>query len=64
MHAFLHSLEMIVATLRKQLQWTKPDANTIFSQLWLQYADIAETLSALTTLCKIVSSLLLFAANY
>jgi len=55
MHAFLHSLEMIVASLRKQLQRAKPDAKTIFSQLWMQYGDVEETLVALAELCKVVS---------
>jgi hypothetical protein len=55
MHAFLHSLEMIVASSRKQLQRAKPDAKTVFSRLWMQYADVEETLVALTELCKVVS---------
>lgn len=58
MHAFLHSLETIVASSRKQLQRHKPVSNTILSQLWLQYADVEETLSALAELCKVVSEVL------
>ncbi|KIM23387.1 hypothetical protein M408DRAFT_77699 [Serendipita vermifera MAFF 305830] len=56
MLAFLHSLETIVATLRKQLQRHKPVSNTVLSQLWLHYADLETTLTALTEFCNVGES--------
>lgn len=53
MHAFLHSLEMIVESLRKQLARARIKQSSVFSRLWLQYADIKESLAALAELCNV-----------
>jgi hypothetical protein len=56
MHAFLHSLEVILAHQRRHLARLNLDYGTNFSRLWIHYDGIKEVLIALTRLCRLVGA--------
>ncbi|PVF92172.1 hypothetical protein CPB86DRAFT_791428 [Serendipita vermifera] len=53
MHAFLHSLEVILAHQRRHLARLNLECGTNLSRLWLQYGESKEILISLTKLCRL-----------